>query len=370
MDEYEHKHRLEAPSCYGQERFLDEFDISTDEEEALSKFAPAILSTKELQKQLLQVASNLDGISTDGITAKELGEKTNMARETATKHANRLVELKLFTLEKVGSAKTGIKPTYIYRLAPGLTKKVIEAAIRQEQSGLPVLFNTGSFNQSDASSDIAHPERLPTGLNAISSKSKTSVLASLKESCLQLNPMSVAVLRGVSELGEATAAQISQKIDKKPNAFNRYLKRLMELGLIDRRQLPNSITIEYVYFLVPGLTPELINAALPEEQASPSDDTPDIEPTPVDEKAPNLADTHQTMQAKSNPLQHPSTLSAKIDKTLEVVKELTQKVVKLENQLAKVNDLEARFTRLEESLESGGEIDPDELLAILRSKKS
>ena len=83
-----------------------------------------LLALDTISLQILELIGK-----SDGITAKVLGQKINLSRYAALKRAQKLVGKKFARLEEVSSAKTGIKPTYVFRLVKPLTLELISEAI-------------------------------------------------------------------------------------------------------------------------------------------------------------------------------------------------------------------------------------------------
>jgi predicted transcriptional regulator len=332
----------------------------------------------------------------NGITANDIAQRTNQIKQAVHPRVKKLMELGLLSRKEV--ARTTGKE-YIYFLSPSLTPEVIEAALapsklkeaklqlEQESSNHvepnraeevsrsttrstesnSVAFVNGNGSYRNNRSDHVGIERSQSSLSDTTTvEAEISSFNLIRGVVSQLNPLALLILKLVAKSGEITSKAILDQINFSPPAINGAIEEILERNLITYKEYFFEDVIEHIYFPAPGLTSEVIDATLepsqPEEQVYPVEDVPASNSIPAHDEVSCSDKTHKLMPTEEpHQPQSTSTSSAKtIEGMLVVLKELTQKVVELED----------RFTRLEHSLQAGSDINPEELLAILRSKKS
>ncbi|WP_392532907.1 hypothetical protein [Nostoc sp. C117] len=201
-----------------------------------------------------------------GISAKLIGERIHLSRWSVLEYCKKSVAIDCLSCEEIASAKTGIKPTYLFRLSDWLflEKDLIKLAIEYQAQGNYIPINSAKIEQFT-------PMNLPK-TDSIDGKDENGYvlkLARFQKDIKRLAPNEQRALRLFAKKPETTSSNAAQELKCSQTTAHKPLKKLYDLGILNRKPKVSSDKAGrsgYIYFLNDPLTPGLINAVFNQSQ--------------------------------------------------------------------------------------------------------
>jgi len=225
----------------------------------------ALAGFPRIYLQIWQAASVENDI---GISAKLVGERIHLSRWSALEYCKKSVAIDCLSCEQIASTKTGIKPTYLFRLSNWLflEKDLIELAIQYQTQENYTTANS-TENQQFTPKNLSET-------NSINGKDHNSYvlkLARLQEDIKKLAPNEQRALKLFAKKSETTSSNAAQELNCSQTTAHKPLKKLYELGILNRRTEVSDKAGRsgYVYFLNDPLTPGLIHVVFNQSQQEP-----------------------------------------------------------------------------------------------------
>jgi len=250
----------------------------------------SLLNLNEAEQKVLFTLSEFDGIN-----AKALARKAGMTDYKAWSTADKLIKAELLSYEEVKPQEERPLEAYKYHLAPGLSREALEAAFNKTELGSLILANSEEAKQeptyisarrmkkiiSSASQELlkyrdnpklgsilslhrsgcSYADLFNFNIKVLEQKEKYFLLLRRIMYLLQLE--SQIILEVVCKSGELTANEIRDMsgFDAVEEIYP-YLRELYSKHLIVAKKSLSNNEINYKYSLVPGLTKELVYAAI------------------------------------------------------------------------------------------------------------
>jgi len=216
--------------------------------------------------QILQVVS----VENDtGISAKLIAQRIHLSRWSTLNYCKKLFAIDCLSCEQIIGAKTGIKPTYLFRLSVWLFeyKDLIQLAIEYQAQENDTTLNSVKTEQFTPVS-ISETD----SINGKDGNGYVLKLARLQEDIKKLAPIEQRVLKLFVKKPENTSLNASQELNCSQTTAHKALKKLYDLNILNRKEgLSNKVGRSgYVYFLNDPLTPGLINVVFKQSQQEPT----------------------------------------------------------------------------------------------------
>lgn len=296
---------------------------------ALQKLRPTSLLVLRLVAQ---------GKNTSGLMRREV----NISKAALHTHTTNLYEKTYLTREQGAGATS----EFIYSVASWITLEMIEDAI----------IRTGAIQE------ITKKLRAEPRV----AQSPQGLLVALG----QLKANRLRVLYRISQKPGTTKREIQEDLSLPQSTAHTYISDLLNDALITRKSTGEGVFATHYYYLAEGLPRDAVVRAVaetgllkqaqvdlnghqdissPSHQQSNSPHFSTLEARVVDNSDKTDASREERLTARFG----------SIDRVWEVLQALAEKIA----------DHEERFAQLERSL-SGGKTDPDEILAIIRARKS
>ncbi|MEH2262387.1 hypothetical protein [Nostoc sp.] len=218
----------------------------------------------------LQIWQAVSTENDTGISAKLIGERIHLSRWSALEYCKKSVAIDCLSCEQIVSAKTGIKPTYIFRLSDWLFQKkdLIKLAIEYQAQKNYIPINSAKIEQFT-------PMNLPKtdSINGKDENGYVLKLARFQKDVKKLAPNEQRALKLFAKKPETTSSNAAQELKCSQTTAHKPLKKLYDLGILNRKPKVSSDKAGrsgYVYFLNDPLTPGLINAIFNQSQQKPT----------------------------------------------------------------------------------------------------
>jgi DNA-binding MarR family transcriptional regulator len=282
-------------------------------------------------------------------TAAQIAERTGLDKSTVLKYMRESFEDAILKEPLPGTERKS-RPTLLFSPAPGFT---VEAA--KPMASLGSVDSTEEENQGEGNV----PEMLLVPIIAEDEHAERKIQKKVSSGS-HSNDNSQRIAAYIDESKGTTVKEITQNLNLTMGVVQAYVSKQVKKNRITRILNESNRITEYIYFS-PTITDEEIAAALERYRilasssvvVKASDDT-------VAESNRDLVENSVAHPMNSESPESSSTVSPSSEaKIWTVVKTMAEKLA----------ELERRFNRLEERLNSGENVDVEEILAILHSNQ-
>ena len=209
---------------------------------------PRVLELSQLPLEQLQILQALKDREEAG--AKTIEERVHLSRSSVLNHAKKLVDLKYVIQKEVRTAKTGIKPTYIFSLADEFPIEIIDEAVEYKNK-----------KKNKVSDSVVESLFLSNSLDKDSSVELDVLFARLKERANALPLKVQQVLKIIPDIG-ITSIEAAAILECDSTTAYKHLQHLLDSGWLTREiaMSKGKGRNGYAYFHSSGINSELINA--------------------------------------------------------------------------------------------------------------
>lgn len=257
------------------------------------KKVPRIIELSQLPLEQLQILQTLKDIGESG--AKTIQERIHLSRSAVLNHTKKLVELKYLIQKEIRTAKTGIKPTYIFSLADEVPVDIVDEAVEYKNK-----------KKNKLSDSVVESLFLSNSLGGNSATELDVLFARLKERAKALPAKVQQVLRMVPNTG-ITSYEVANILECDSTTAYKHLQYLLESGWITRQKVTSQGKGRsgYAYFPSDGINTELINALFVDTTLS-SNDATNFVPNPEQDNKPNTQQEYNEVVMNQDSSQHQS----------------------------------------------------------------
>ncbi|MEH2295069.1 hypothetical protein [Nostoc sp.] len=209
---------------------------------------PKVIELSQLPLEELQILQALKEGGESG--AKTIGERVHLSRSSILSHSKKLVDLKYVVQKEIKTAKTGIKPTYIFSLTDEFPVEIIDEAVEYKKK-----------KKNKVSDSVLESLFLSNSLDKDSSIELDVLFTRLKERATALPLKVQQVLKIVPDTG-ITSIGAAAILGCDSTTAYKHLQYLLDSGWLTREIAASQGKGRsgYAYFHSSGINSELINA--------------------------------------------------------------------------------------------------------------